>query len=459
MAPLLYIRTFGCQMNVHDSQRIAEIMVREGYELTADPGVADVALVNSCSVREKAWHKAISEAGRLRRRKLEHPQAVVGVVGCVAEQEGARIFDLVPELDLVVGPDRYAQLPAFVSQVVAERQPRVAVGFDDGRPEDFLTALPGSHPGTASSFVTVMKGCEERCAYCIVPTVRGPERFRPAADVVAEVEVLTGDGVKEVTLLGQKVNAYRKPGSAFVDLLEQLDAVARLERLRFTSPHPRFMSADLTGAFGSLRTLCEAIHLPLQSGSDSVLERMGRRYSRSQYLDVVDRLRRACPEVAIYTDLIVGYPGETTAEFEDTLRMIEQVGFNGAFSFKYSPRPGTPAADLKDDVPAAEKSRRLDAVHQVVGAQERAWRSRLVGQRLEVLVDGIGRLPRQLSGRARNNQIVNFVPDNDVKLEQLRGCLVHVDITEAHPHSLAGQVTAAEIERASRAEVVQEVDK
>lgn len=442
MKRTLYIRTFGCQMNVHDSARIAEIMVRAGYDLTDTPQGADVALVNSCSVREKAWHKAISEAGRLRRFRKQRSSAVVGVVGCVARQEAERLFELVPELDLVLGPDNYAQLPALVEQVLSDRSPAIAVGFDEGRPQDFLAARPGVGDRPATAFVTVAKGCEERCAYCIVPTVRGPERSRPPEDVISEVEVLVGDGVREVTLLGQKVNAYNCGGVTFAELLERLDGIRSLERLRFTSPHPRFMTPELIAAFGRLRTLCEAIHLPLQAGSDAVLARMGRRYTSAEYLEVVERLRKSCPGIAIYTDLIVGFPGETTAEFADTLKMIERVGFCGAFSFKYSPRPMTPAAGLADDVPAGEKSRRLAAVHDLVGSIERAWRGELVGQTLEVLVDGTGRLPRQLAGRARNNQIVNFVPDKSVKLEALSGRLVDLQITEAHPHSLVGVMTS-----------------
>jgi tRNA-2-methylthio-N6-dimethylallyladenosine synthase len=439
----LYIRTFGCQMNVHDSDRIAELMNRAGWSLADDASAADVLLINSCSVREKAWHKAISEAGRLRRRKTEHAGAVVGIVGCVAEQEGDRIFELVPEIDLVLGPDNYRNLPELVEEVIENRRPRVAIGFDSGRPEDFPEAQAGIADRPVVSYVTVAKGCEERCAYCIVPIVRGPERSRPAVDIRREVETLVGDGVMEVMLLGQKVNAYRHGDTDFTALIDDVDRVPGLERLRFTSPHPRFVTPELAARFGRLRTLCESIHLPLQAGSDAVLARMERRYDSAEYLEAVDLLRSSCPDIAIYTDLIVGFPGETAAEFDETLKMLETVGFCGAFSFKYSPRPGTRAAELPDDVPPEEKSRRLAAVHEVVGEIERTWRAGFVGRTLEVLVEGRGRLPRQLSGRARNNQIVNFTSVKNVTLEELRGRVVDVAITDAHPHSMAGRLVEA----------------
>ena len=434
----LFVRTFGCQMNAHDSARIAEIMARAGYELTEDPRDADVALINSCTVREKAWHKAISETGRLRLLKRPRRDVVVGIVGCVAEQEGERIFALVPGVDLVVAPDHYTELPALVDAVRRERAPMAVRGFDDGAPEGFLAADASAARGEPSAFVTVMKGCDERCAYCIVPSVRGPERCRPAADIAREVRALADAGVREVTLLGQKVNAYAHGGDGFVALLEALDATPGLERLRFVSPHPRHMTPGLTSSFGRLRALCESIHLPLQAGSDAVLERMRRRYRAAEYLDVVERLRAACPEISITTDIIVGYPGETEADFEATLDVIDRARFNGAFSFKYSPRPGTPAAALADDVPPEEKARRLDLVHERIARLERTWRSALMGRVLEVLVAHEGRMPGQIGGRARNGQIVNFAAPVGEGFASLRGSLVDVEVTAVNPHSLEG---------------------
>jgi tRNA-2-methylthio-N6-dimethylallyladenosine synthase len=437
----LFVKSFGCQMNAHDTARIGEIMRRAGYSSTDDPRDADVALINSCTVREKAWHKAISETGRLRSLKRPSRDVVVGIVGCVAEQEGGKIFRLIPGVDLVVAPDHYATLPALIDEIRKDRSPRAITGFDAGEPGDFLVADAALGNDSPTAFVTVMKGCDERCAYCIVPTVRGPERCRPADDIVDEVRALTASGVREVTLLGQKVNAYRHGSTDFVALLKRLDATPGLERLRFVSPHPRHMEPALTSLFGRLRTLCESIHLPLQAGASSVLGRMRRRYSADEYLDVVERLRRDCPEIAITTDVIVGYPGETVAEFDETLQIIDRARFNGAFSFKYSPRPGTPAAALADDVPQEEKARRLVLVHERIGGLEREWRSSLLGRVLEVLVAHEGRLDGQIGGRARNGQIVNFLAPGGEGLPHFRGVLVEVKVTAIHPHSLEGDAT------------------
>jgi tRNA-2-methylthio-N6-dimethylallyladenosine synthase len=442
--PRVHIRTFGCQMNVHDTRRLYGIMAAAGYDAADGPGDADLLLVNGCTVREKAWHKAISEAGRLRGQKRRREGVVVGVIGCVAQQEGARVFELLRDVDLAVAPDHYRQLPALVGEVLRDRRPRAVTGFDAGGRGDFLGAAgEGGEARPVSDFVTVMKGCEERCAYCIVPDVRGPERSRPADDIVAEVEGLVGQGVREVVLLGQKVNAWTLHGLSFAGLLERIDAVPGLARLRFVSPHPRHMEPDLAAAFGRLRTLCEAIHLPVQAGSDRTLAAMGRRYTREDYLAAAERLRASCPSIAISTDLIVGYPGETEADFERTLDLVSRVGFTGVFSFKYSPRPGTPAARLDDDVPTAEKERRLEAVHAVVRGLEESFRESLVGRMLEVLVEGPGRMPGQASGRARNNQIVNFTAPDGADADTGRGELVPVRITRANPHSLEGVIEAA----------------
>ena len=436
----LYIKTFGCQMNVHDSRRIEEIFSAAGYSMTTDPRLADVALINSCTIREKAWHKAISETGRLRKLKRRGGRSViVGIVGCVAQQEGERIFELIPGVDMVIAPDHYGRLAELVEEVRSREDAIVMSGFDRGRPQDFLTPGLLTSRREATAFVTIMKGCQECCAYCIVPTVRGPERHRPIDDVVSEVKGLVSSGVVEVTLLGQKVNAYRSGEADFADLLRRLDSVEGLKRLRFTSPHPRHMTPDITSSFGSLRSLCESIHLPVQSGSNRILSRMGRRYNVEDYLIVVTRLRAACPSIGISTDLIVGYPGETDEDFEDTLALIDRVAFCGAFSFKYSPRPGTEAARLDDDVPAEEKVRRLDAVHERIESLERRWRESMVGSRLEILVASAGRMPGQASGRARNSQIVNFVPTDGRTIEDLVGRLVEVEVTAAHPHSLEGK--------------------
>ncbi|MDD5308017.1 MAG: tRNA (N6-isopentenyl adenosine(37)-C2)-methylthiotransferase MiaB [Deltaproteobacteria bacterium] len=435
----VFVQTFGCQMNVHDSGRIREIMRQAGYEPTDDPGDADVAIVNSCSIREKARHKAISAAGRLRQLKRRRTGMKIVFAGCVAEQDGASLFDLLPGIDAVIGPDHYAALPGLVAQAGAGGSPVATIGFDNGGPDNFLAATPGPDLSDATAFVTVMKGCEERCAYCIVPQVRGPERHRPLADIVEEARMLVGRGVREITLLGQKVNSYRSGDRSFTDLIEALDGVSGLSRIRFTSPHPRHMDDRLIRAFGRVGTLCEAIHIPVQSGSNGVLKRMGRAYTVERFVEIADALRDSCPGILISTDLIVGFPGETVTDFEDTLRLIERVRFSGVFSFKYSPRPGTPSSSLADDVVSAEKARRLAAVHEVTTAVERGIRESFVGKALEVLVDGEGRIPGQLSGRARNNQIVNFAMVNGSAKGETRGRLVQVEVTQALPHCLEGR--------------------
>ncbi len=426
-------------MNVHDTARIAEVMGQSGYELTQDPGDADVLIVNTCSVRHKAWHKGISEIGRVCNAK-KRPDVVVVAAGCVAEQEKEHWFEKMPTLDLVVGPDHYAALPELVAEVQAGRERHIlATGFDRGRSEDFLFANPDKKQGP-TAFVTVMKGCDERCKYCIVPSVRGPERCRPMDDIVKDVETVTAAGAREITLLGQKVNAYASDGATFADLLARLDRIPGLARLRFTSPHPKHMDPALIDAFGTLPSLCESIHLPVQSGSDHILEKMGRQYTSDFYREITAALRHRCPDMLISTDLIVGYPGETDRDFADTIALLEDVRFSGVFSFKYSPRPGTPAAQLQDDVPELEKQRRLAFVHDIIAKIEREIRATLVGRRYDVLVEGRGRNPGQFSGRLRNNQIVNFLMPSDVKLTEVGGELMEVEIIRAMPHCLEGSL-------------------
>ncbi|MFO8072291.1 MAG: tRNA (N6-isopentenyl adenosine(37)-C2)-methylthiotransferase MiaB [Polyangia bacterium] len=437
--PRVFIKTFGCQMNVHDTRRLLEELAAAGYEPTPVPREADLLLVNSCTVREKAWHKAISEVGRLRGEKKRRPSAVVGILGCVAQQEAERIFSLLPGVDLVLGPDCYEGIAELVESVQSDRVARARVEFGGGGSEDFAAVEASPVPRPVSAFVTVMKGCEERCSYCIVPSVRGPERFRPPGDVVEDVRRLVADGVREVVLLGQRVNAYRFGKVGFGDLLRRVDAVEGLWRCRFTSPHPGDMTSDVIEAQRELHTACEAIHLPVQAGSDRILGRMNRRYTRDRYLEIVDRLRRASPGIAFSTDLIVGFPGETDEDFADTIDLLERVRFAGAFSFKYSPRPGTPAAELPDDVEPREKTRRLHAAHEVIDRIAAQRREGLTGEVFEVLVEGAGRMCNQASGRARNNEIVNFSLPKDVNLEEARGSLWRVRVVRAHPHSLEGE--------------------
>jgi tRNA-2-methylthio-N6-dimethylallyladenosine synthase len=371
--------------------------------------------------------------------KKKNPDLVIAVVGCVAQQEGKKWFDQIPLLDLVVGPDHYGNLAEYVDRIRLERTPRAIVGFDEGLEGDFLMTRLSGDKSDVSAFVTVMKGCSERCHYCIVPTVRGPERFRRADDIVSEVRLLVENGTKEIMLLGQKVNAYSEEDLSFAGLLERLDRISGLERIRFTSPHPRHMTDELIACFGRLRTLCESIHLPVQSGSDKTLKHMGRRYTSGFYREVTQKLKAACPGIMISTDFIVGYPGETETDFEETIRLIEDVRFAGVFSFKYSPRPHTVAATLTDDVSPEEKARRLARLHAVIGTVEHEIKSNLVGTTHQVLVEGKGRNPGQLTGRARNNQIINFIPLSGAKLNGGVGQLADVQVVRVLPHSLEGK--------------------
>jgi tRNA-2-methylthio-N6-dimethylallyladenosine synthase len=436
----LYVRTFGCQMNFHDSTHLAEMMGLAGYEMVDDYRSADVLIVNTCSVREKAWHKAISETGRYCALKKTRPGLVVALTGCVAQQEGNELFKKLPALDLVLGPDHYQELPAMIEQIRQENSVQAKVGFDQGGPGDFHSLTDESVARPALATVTVMKGCSERCRYCIVPSVRGNERSRPADDIVREVELLVRGGAREIMLLGQKVNGYHRDNLTFAGLLKRIDGISGLERLRFTSPHPRHMDEELIEAFGSLNSLCESIHLPVQSGSDRTLKRMGRRYDSATYRDIARRLRFACPGILISTDLIVGFPGETDSDFMETMSLLEEVRFSGVFSFKYSPRPGTRAADMPDDVPMDEKVRRLAVAHEVIDRIEREIKDGLVGQKYEVLVSGPARKPGKMTGRARNNQIINFVVPEGVDADRLVGHSVEIFAERSLPHCLDGRL-------------------
>ncbi len=456
--PSYNVITFGCQMNVHDSERLDEVLRAAGYRPAAAPAEADVIVLNTCSVREKAEQKLRSEVGRLAALKRRPGGgAVLVVAGCVAQQEGRGLLKSMPSLDVVVGPDNIAELPALLAEVTTGGLPLVRTVFDVDDPR-FLQAAP-SAAGGPSTFVTVMKGCNERCSFCIVPHTRGPERYRSSDEIVAEVDRLVGAGVAEVTLLGQTVNSYRdplgrlapapeaRPGdpdeSEFPSLLRRLAAeVPALERLRYTSPHPRHLTRSLVAAHRDLEVLAEHVHMPVQSGSDRVLKRMIRRYTRAEYVERVGALREARPGLTLSTDVIVGFPGETEAEAEATVDLVREVGFCGVFGFKYSRRPYTPALKLGDDVPEVEKSRRLARVFEASEALVAAHLARLVGTTQRVLVEGPSKSgPERLAGRTRRNEIVH-VP-GAARLD-LIGRLVEVEITRANKHSLEGELTPAE---------------
>ncbi len=451
------VHTFGCQMNAHDSDRMEEVLRAHGWMSAESVEDADLVVLNTCSVREKAEQKLRSEVGKLAHLKERRSRGLVlAVAGCVAQQEGEKLLSRVPHLDLVIGPDNLAELPMLVADQMAGAPPRARTVFDLDAPR-FLSAAP--EPGTApvSAFVTTMKGCDERCSFCIVPYTRGPERYRPSREIIDEVARWVDSGAREVTLLGQTVDSYRDPSlpppasddpdeSQFPALLRAIAAtVPGLKRLRYTSPHPRHATAALAAAHAELDVLARHIHMPVQSGSDRMLKRMIRRYTRTEYTERVRRLLATRADMTISTDVIVGFPGETEADFEATLDLVRDIGFTGLFGFKYSPRPFTPALKLKDDVSEEQKSERLARLFEVAEAQTRAHLATLVGTRQEVLVEGPGKMPGAWEGRTARNEIVH-VDGQLAAGKALAGELVEVEITQAFKHSLAGQPTPNALE-------------
>ncbi len=445
----LYVHTIGCQMNVYDGEQIARGLAPLGYRLADSLKSADLIVVNTCAIREKAEQKVFSFLGRLAGLKENNPDLIIAVGGCVAQQEGERILSRAPYVDIVFGTRSIDRLPGLLESVAATGRRQVAVAMDG---DAFLTPRPPENETRVSGFVTIMQGCDNHCTYCVVPSVRGPETSKPPADILAEVEALTAAGVREVTLLGQNVNSYgRKEGlCAFPELLRMLNDLPGLDRIRFTTSHPKDLSDGLIAAFRDLPKLCNHIHLPIQSGSDRILKRMNRKYTRAVYLDRIDRLRAACPEIAVTSDFIVGFPGETDADFQETLSIIETVGYDSLFAFQYSDRPAAPAARFSDKVPDPVKAARLQ---QLLDLQKRitlAKHRSLVGRVETVLVDGPAKkqttgdpdsVPAAAwSGRTAGNKIVNFTLTSHWKPEDVRpGRLIPVRIDAAFPHSLRGR--------------------
>jgi tRNA-2-methylthio-N6-dimethylallyladenosine synthase len=429
----LYIRTFGCQMNVADSELMAQVLAPE-YALTPEAEAADLYLINTCAIRRKSEEKVKSLLGSLRPLKRRRPQLILGVGGCVAQQEGERLLAFAPHLNLVFGTQGIYRLPDLVHRA-ASGERLVDVALERESPD--LLQRTWS-PGQVQAMVTIMRGCNNFCSFCVVPYVRGREHSREPQAISAEVAAFIAAGGKEVTLLGQNVNSYGRGLSepvTFTQLLERLEALPGLARLRFATSHPRDLSPELIGAFGQLPSLCEHLHLPVQSGADRILKNMNRGYTASEYLAKVAALRQACPDIALSTDLIVGFPGETEADFNQTLELMRAAGFDQAFSFKYSPRPQTRAASFPDQVPEAAKTERLMSLQALQDELTLNSHTRLLGQQREVLVEGLSkRSPEELCGRLRTNQVVNFSGPRE-----LLGCLTRVTITEAHPHSLKGR--------------------
>jgi tRNA-2-methylthio-N6-dimethylallyladenosine synthase len=396
----VYIETYGCQMNVADSELMFGVLGREGYVRADDPAEADVMLVNTCAVRENAEQRVIGRMGELQRHK--RPGDVLGVVGCMAQRLGPILLERVPKVDLVVGPDAYRNLPELIDRA-GHGQRATDVEFRDW---EHYEDVPPVREKSPTAFVTVQRGCDYRCTFCIVPFTRGPERSRRLEDVVREVEVLAAGGITEVTLLGQTVNSYHDGQHDFADLLRAVGAVGGIRRLRFTSPYPTEFTERVIDAMASTPAVCEHVHLPAQSGSDAVLRRMLRRYSRARYLEVVAALRSAVPGITFSTDIIVGFPGETDAQFEETLTLVTDADFDDAYTFKYSVREGTPAVRLRDHVPDDVASARLERLIEAVRANTRRKNVARVGEVHEVLVERPARRGGLMLGRTRTNQLV-----------------------------------------------------
>jgi tRNA-2-methylthio-N6-dimethylallyladenosine synthase len=438
----VFVKSYGCQMNVYDSERMTEALAQQGYAQTASIEDADLVVLNTCHIREKAAEKVYSELGRVRELKEERAAAgrstLVAVVGCVAQAEGAEIIRRAPAVDLVVGPQSYHRLPELMARARIERKGLVDTDFPE---EDKFSRLPARTPArAATAFLTVQEGCDKFCTFCVVPYTRGMEYSRSVADIEREARALVASGVREITLLGQNVNAYHGegPGGAAWSLAQLIGHLARIEglaRLRYTTSHPRDMSDDLIAAHAEEEKLMPYLHLPFQAGCDRILGAMNRKHTARDYLDLVGRIRATQPQIALSTDIIVGFPGETDAEFEETLRLTQEVGFAQAYSFKYSPRPGTPAAKLGEQVPDAVKSARLARLQELLEVQQAAFNARWVGCKLPVLFEKPGRRPGQLVGRSPYLQAVHA----EAPAEHI-GRILPVEILACGPNSLAGVI-------------------
>jgi len=437
----LYLRTFGCQMNEYDSEKIADVLrAADGAERTERPEDADLIVFNTCSVREKAQEKVFADLGRVRHLKRANPGLMIAVGGCVASQEGAAIVERSPFVDVVFGPQTLHRLPELLERRRASGQPQVDVSFPEIEKFDHL---PPARTEGASAYVSIMEGCSKYCSFCVVPYTRGPEISRPFDGVIAEVAGLAAQGVQEVTLLGQNVNAWRGEiagaSADFAELLYFVNEVKGIRRIRYTTSHPREFTQRLIDAHAALPTLAPHVHLPVQSGSDRVLAAMKRGYTSLEYRSIIRRLRKAKPGISISSDFIVGFPGETDADFEATLTLARDLQFDGSYSFLYSPRPGTPAAELADPVPQAQKLARLQRLQAQLEAQERTISESMVGTVQQVLVEGPSRRdPAEFAARTGNNRTVNFAGSGDL----VHG-FAHLRITEARHHSLRGELVDA----------------
>ena len=448
MAKKLFIRTFGCQMNEYDSDKMADVLASsDGVVKTDNPEEADIILFNTCSVREKAQEKVFHDLGRIRHLKQLNPDLVIGVGGCVASQEGAAIVARAPYVDVVFGPQTLHRLPQLIAERRAKGKPAVDISFPEIEKFD---ALPPAKVDGATAFVSVMEGCSKFCTFCIVPYTRGEEVSRPFDDVLTEVAGLADQGVKEITLLGQNVNAYRgaMTGSEEIAdlamLIEYIAEMPGVERIRYTTSHPREMTQRLIDTYARVPKLVSHLHLPVQSGSDRILAAMKRNYTTLEYKSIIRKLRAARPDLSLSTDFIIGFPGETEEDYEKTMKLIDEVGFDASFSFLYSSRPGTPAAELADDTPAETKTARLMRLQKRIEEQAAAISTAMVGSVQRVLVEGLSKKnTEELAGRTDNNRIVNFA-GGSINSARLINSFVDVRITAALPHSLRGEIVIRE---------------
>ena len=438
-AKKIFIKTFGCQMNEYDSGKISDIAVSNaGYQPTDNIEEADLIVFNTCSIREKAQEKVFSDLGRARELKKEKPELNIAVGGCVASQEGKNIIRRAPYVDIVFGPQTYHRLPELLKKRQETNRPQVDISFPEIEKFDHL---PKPHADAATAFVSIMEGCSKYCSYCVVPYTRGEEFSRPLQDVLLEIIQLAEQGVKEVTLLGQNVNAYRgeDPDGEIVDfalLLEYVAEIEGIERIRYTTSHPKEFSKRLIEAYGKIPKLANHVHLPVQAGSDRVLAGMKRGYTVLEYKSIVRKLRQIRPDICIATDFIVGFPNETAEDFEKTMKLIEDVKFDASFSFVYSPRPGTPAAEMPDDTPQEVKLERLQSLQALNTKHAQEISQSMVGSIQRVLVVGKAkRGENMLSARTDNNRIVTFNGD-----ESLIGKMISLKITDVYPHTLGGKI-------------------
>jgi len=438
----IFIQTYGCQMNVHDSEKIVALMEKSGYESCDDVRKADLIIINTCSIREKAAQKVYSQLGRLKQLKRKNHRLILGVGGCLAQQWGSQFIERVPFLDLVFGTHNIHLLPELVAKVEKSRAPVVRIEFQESV-KSLNIPVPNNN-GRVSAYITIMQGCNNFCSYCVVPYVRGREESRPFRDIVDEARSLAYSGIKDITLLGQNVNSYdlgNGGGHDFADLLQEIEHISGIERIRFTTSHPKDLSDKLIYCFSETGKLCEHIHLPVQAGSDRILKMMNRCYTINDYFEKVDKLRSVRPEISITSDIIVGFPGETDSDFQATIDMMKKIRFDNIFSFNYSEREGTDAAKLSDTVSKFVKRERLQTVQSLQEEHTLEKHKALVGNMEEILVEGLSKNSREdMTGRTRTNKIVNFRGNHE-----LIGKVVHVRITDGYLHSLRGGLTEEEV--------------